>query len=55
MLLVTGDLSEITLDLFKPTLVSNMTHRNNQPRTPRSPHNLQDERLFLLSGGIPPE
>ena len=22
---------------------------------PRSPHNLQDERLFSLSGGIPPE
>ena len=21
----------------------------------RSPHNLQDERLFSLSGGIPPE
>ena len=32
-----------------------MAHRNNQPRTPRSPHNLQDERLFSLSGGIPPE
>ena len=32
-----------------------MVHRNNQPRTPQSPHNLQDERLFSLSGGIPPE
>ena len=32
-----------------------MVHRNNQPRTPRLPHNLQDERLFSLSGGIPPE
>ena len=32
-----------------------MAHRNNQPRTPRSPHNLQDERLFSLSGGIPSE
>ena len=32
-----------------------MAHCNNQPRTPRSPHNLQDERLFSLSGGIPPE
>ena len=32
-----------------------MAHRNNQPRTPRSPHNLQDERLFSLSGGIPPK
>ena len=32
-----------------------MAHHNNQPRTPRSPHNLQDERLFSLSGGIPPE
>ena len=32
-----------------------MAHRNNQPRTPRSSHNLQDERLFSLSGGIPPE
>ena len=32
-----------------------MAHRNNQPRTPQSPHNLQDERLFSLSGGIPPE
>ena len=32
-----------------------MAHRNNQPRTPQSPHNLQDEKLFSLSGGIPPE
>ena len=32
-----------------------MAHHNNQPRTPRSSHNLQDERLFSLSGGIPPE
>ena len=32
-----------------------MVHRNNQPRTPRSTHNLQDERLFSLSGGIPSE
>ena len=32
-----------------------MAHHNNQPRTPRSPDNLQDERLFSLSGGIPPE
>ena len=32
-----------------------MVHHNNQPRTPRSPHNLQDERLFSLLGGIPPE
>ena len=32
-----------------------MAHCNNQPRTPQSPHNLQDERLFSLSGGIPPE
>ena len=32
-----------------------MAHRNNQPRTPRSPYNLQDESLFLLSRGIPPE
>ena len=32
-----------------------MAHRNNQPRTLRSSHNLQDERLFSLSGSIPPE
>ena len=32
-----------------------MAHLNNQPRTPQSSHNLQDERLFSLSGGIPPE
>ena len=32
-----------------------MAHHNNQPRTPQSSHNLQDERLFSLSGGIPPE
>ena len=32
-----------------------MAHHNNQPRMPRSPHNLQDERLFSLSGGIPRE
>ena len=36
-------------------MVSIMAYRNNQPRTPRSSHNLQDERLFSLSGGIPPE
>ena len=29
-----------------------MAHRNNQSRTPQSPHNLQDERLFSLSGSI---
>ena len=43
------------LDLFEPSLVSIMAHHNNQPRTPRSSHNLQDERFFSLSGGIPPE
>ena len=32
-----------------------MTHRNNQSRTPRSLHHLQDDRLFSLLGGIPPE
>ena len=32
-----------------------MAHRNNQSRTPCTSHNLQDERLFSLSGGIPPE
>ena len=32
-----------------------MAHRNNQSRTPRTLHHLQDERLFSLSGGIPPE
>ena len=32
-----------------------MAHCNNQPRTPQSPYNLQDERLFSLSGGIAPE
>ena len=32
-----------------------MAHCNNQPRTPQSPHNLQDERLFSLSGDFPPE
>ena len=32
-----------------------MAHPNNQSRTPQSSHNLQDERLFSLSGGIPPE
>ena len=32
-----------------------MAHRNNQSRTPRTLHNLQDDRLFSLSGGIPPE
>ena len=32
-----------------------MAHRNNQSRTPRSLHHLQDDRLFSLSGGIPPE
>ena len=32
-----------------------MAHHNNQPKIPQSPHNLQDERLFALSGGIPPE
>ena len=32
-----------------------MAHPNNQSRTPRSLHHLQDDRLFSLSGGIPPE
>ena len=32
-----------------------MANHNNQPRTLRSPHYLQDERLFSLSAGIPPE
>ena len=32
-----------------------MTHRNNQSRTPQTLHHLQDDRLFSLSGGIPPE
>ena len=32
-----------------------MAQRNSHPRTPRSSHNLQDGRLFTLSGGIPPE
>ena len=32
-----------------------MAHHNNQSRTPRSLYHLQDERLFSLSGGIPPE
>ena len=32
-----------------------MAHRNNQSRTPRTSHHLQDDRLFSLSGGIPPE
>ena len=32
-----------------------MAHHNNQSRTPRSLHRLQDDRLFSLSGGIPPE
>ena len=32
-----------------------MAHHNNQSRTPRSLHHLQDDRLFSLSGGIPPE
>ena len=32
-----------------------MAHCNNQSRTPRSLHHLQDDRLFSLSGGIPPE
>ena len=32
-----------------------MAHHNNQSRTPQSLHHLQDERLFSLSGGIPPE
>ena len=32
-----------------------MTYHNNQSRTPRSLHHLQDDRLFSLSGGIPPE
>ena len=43
------------MDLFEPSLVRIMAHHNNQPRTPQSPHKLQDERLFSLSGGIPPE
>ena len=32
-----------------------MAHCNNQSRTPRTSHHLQDDRLFPLSGGIPPE
>ena len=32
-----------------------MAHRNNQSRTPQSLHHLQDDRLFSLLGGIPPE
>ena len=52
---MTDDLSESMLRATEPSLISIMAHRNNQPRTPRSPHNLQDERLFSLSGGIPPE
>ena len=32
-----------------------MAHCNNQSRTPRTLHHLQDDRLFSLSGGIPPE
>ena len=32
-----------------------MAHRNNQSRTPRTLHHLQDDRLFSLSGGIPTE
>ena len=32
-----------------------MAHRNNQSRTPRTSHHLQDDRLFSLSGGIPPK
>ena len=32
-----------------------MAHHNNQPRMLMSLHNLQDERLFSLSGRIPPE
>ena len=32
-----------------------MAHCNNQSRTPRTSHHLQDDRLFSLSGGIPPE
>ena len=54
-LFVTDNLSESMLRSFEPSLVSIMAHHNNQPRTLRSPHNLQDERLFSLLGGIPPE
>ena len=32
-----------------------MAHHNNQSRTPRSLHHLQDDRLFSLLGGFPPE
>ena len=32
-----------------------MAHCNNQSRTPQTSHHLQDDRLFSLSGGIPPE
>ena len=32
-----------------------MAHHNNQSRTPQSLHHLQDDRLFSLLGGIPPE
>ena len=52
---MTDNLSESMLRAFEPSLVSIMAHHDNQPRTPQSSHNLQDERLFSLSGGIPPE
>ena len=32
-----------------------MAHCNNQSRTPPTLHHFQDDRLFSLSGGIPPE
>ena len=32
-----------------------MAHHNNQSRTPQTSHHLQDDRLFSLSGVIPPE
>ena len=32
-----------------------MAHLNNQSRTQQTLHHLQDDRLFSLSGGIPPE
>ena len=32
-----------------------MAHHNNQSRTPRMLHHLQDDRLFSLSEGIPPD
>ena len=44
-----------TWNYSKPAQVSKMAHHNNQSRTPRTSHHLQDDRLFSLSGEIPPE